>query len=318
MTDAGAAGPRPALGITLIVAMGLCFAGMDSSVRWLGGALPLLLLLTVRYSVQALTMGLWLALDRRRSFHSARPGFQALRGALLLLTSACGFAGLQYMPVAEFTAILMLTPVLVTLLAPWLLKESVSALRWALVAGGCIGALIVIRPGSGLFGWPVLFPLACTCCNAAFQVMTSRLSAFESPYTTHFWTGFTGAAVMLPLLLTFMTVGQLDLPAIWATASATQLGLLLLIGMLGTVGHLMLILALGMAPTATLMPFVYTQIATATLLGWLVFRQLPDTWGWVGMAVIAACGAASAWLNVRSASAAQRPLSVVAADTIID
>lgn len=305
-------GAHPALGITLIVLMGVCFAAMDTSVRWLGGAMPLLLLLTVRYSVQALAMGLWLALDRRRSFRSAHPRFQALRGTLLLLTSAFGFAGLAYMPVAEFTAIIMLTPVLVTLLAAWLLKEPVSAWRWVLVCGGCVGALIVIRPGSGLFGWAVLLPLAGVCCNAAFQVLTSRLSTVESPYTTHFWTGFTGAALMLPLLL----AGPLDLQATWAAASRTQLGLLLLIGALGTVGHLMLILAMGLAPTATLMPFVYTQIASAAALGWLVFRHLPDAWAWVGMAVVAACGAASAWLNLRHASAARR--SAVAVDTLAE
>lgn len=302
---------RSALGITLILAMGVLFSAMDTSVRWLGGAVPLLLLLTMRYGVQAVVMGAWLALDRRRTFKTAHPHFQALRGTLLLLTSAFSFAGLQYMPLPEFTAINMLTPVLVTLLAAWLLKEPVSALRWALVCGGCVGALIVIRPGSGLFGWAVLFPLAGACCNAAFQVLTSRLAAVESPYTTHFWTGFTGTAIMLPLLL----AGPLDLQATWAAASVPQLALVLLVGALGTGGHLMLILAMGMAPTAALMPFVYTQIAAAAVFGWLVFRHLPDGWGWVGMAVIAACGAASAWLNVRNASAARRPVSAVAADT---
>jgi len=307
-------GARPGLGIALIVAMAACFSGMDTSVRWLGGAVPLLLLLSVRYAVQAVLMAAWLALDRRQSFRSTHPRFQALRGALLLATSAFGFFGLQFMPVPEFTAINMLTPVLVTLLAAGLLKEPVSRWRWALVIGGFAGALIVIRPGSGLFGWAVLFPLAGACCNAAFQVLTSRLAVLESPYTTHFWTGFTGTAIMLPLLL----ASPLDLHAVLAGAPPGPLALVLLIGILGTSGHLMLILAMGMAPTATLMPFVYTQIATAALFGWLVFHHLPDGWGWVGMAVITACGAASAWLNVRSASAARRPDSAVCADTIAD
>ena len=94
--------------------------------------------------------------------------------------------------------------------------------------------------------------------------------------------------------------------------------LLLGIGVFGTGGHLLLIMALGKAPTATLMPFLYTQIAVAALAGWLALGAAPDAWGWAGMAVIAVCGAASAWMNVRGAAANQRPVSAVAADTVAD
>jgi drug/metabolite transporter (DMT)-like permease len=65
------------------------------------------------------------------------------------------------------------------------------------------------------------------------------------------------------------------------------------------------------------MPFVYTQIAVAAAVSWLVFRHAPDAWGWAGMGVVALCGAASAWLNVRQA-AARQPVSAVAADTMAD
>ncbi|MDP3069276.1 MAG: DMT family transporter [Opitutaceae bacterium] len=313
VTAAGAA-QRPALGVAMILVMAVCFAGLDTSVRHLGAFFPVLLLLTARYGFQALVMALWLALHRGQRFASAHPRFQALRGSLLLATSAMSFYGLQQMPVPEFTAIIMLTPVLVTLLAAWLLAERVSALRWALVIGGCAGALIVIRPGSGLFGWAVLYPLAGACTYALFQVLTSRLAALENPLTTHFWTGLVGTAILLPLLL----ASPLDVTGTLAGASPGQWGMLLLIGVLGTGGHLMLILALGLAPSATLMPFTYAQIGAAALLGWLVFQQLPDSWGWLGMLVITVCGAASAWLNVRSAAAARRPLSVVTADSAVD
>jgi len=306
---------RPALGVALIVGMAACFAGMDTTIRALSGQLPVLLLLTARYLFQATLMAVWLAGSRQHSLRSAHPRFQWLRGSLLLFTSAMSFYGLQHMPVPEFTAINMLTPVLVTLLAGWLLHERIGGLRWLLVAGGFAGALIVIRPGSGLFGWAVLFPLAGACTYASFQVLTSRLAALESPYTTHFWTGLVGSLILLPLLM----ASPIDVPAVLAAATPGQWGLMLLIGACGTFGHLMLILALGIAPTSTLMPFVFTQIGLAALLGWLVFDHLPDQWGWVGMAVITVCGAASAWLNVRAAAAqSKRPESVVSADTIGD
>jgi drug/metabolite transporter (DMT)-like permease len=295
--------------------MGAAFAGLDTSVRWLGGTLPVLLLLSWRYGTQALVMAVWLAFDRRRGFRPAHPRFQALRGALLLATSAFSFFGLQYLPVAEFTAINMLTPVLVTLLAAWLLKELVSPLRWTLVALAFVGALVVIRPGSGLFGWAVVFPLACACTYALFQVLTSRLSSLEDPLVTHFWTGLVGTALVLPVLA---LVGLDAAAAALADATPRQWTVLIGLGLLGTGGHLLLIVAFRVASAATLMPFVYTQIASATLAGWWVFGVVPDAYGWVGMAIIAVSGATSAWLNVRAAGRRLPPVSVVAADTMAD
>lgn len=308
---------RPGVGITLILLMAACFATMDTAVKYVGALLPILVVLLARYGVQAASMGLWLAVSQWRGgagFRSAHPRFQAVRGALLLASSTFGFLGLRHLPVAEFTAINMLTPVMVTLLAATLLREQVSRLRWALVVGGFAGALIVIRPGSGLFGWAVLLPLAGSVAYASFQVLTRKLSALESPYTTHFYTGLTGTLVVVALLL----ATEVPLRATLQDASALQIGLLLAIGTLGTLGHLMLVLAFGLAPTATLMPFMYVQIAFAAAVGWLVFRHAPDGWGWLGMAVVAACGAASAWLNVREAAAVRAPVSALGADTIVD
>jgi len=291
---------RPLLGVALIVLMAAGFAGMDTGVRWLAGVFPVLLMLWLRYAFQAVLMALWLVLARGARFRAAHPRFQALRGTLLLVTSAMIFFGLQHMPVAELTAINMLAPLLVTLLAAWLLHERVSALRWALVCGGLVGALVVIRPGSGVFGLAVLFPLAGAFTYAAFQVLTSRMSALDDPYTTHFWTGFTGMLIVTPLAL---WQGS-DMFAAAREAGAAHWAVLALVAALGTAGHLLLILALGMAPTATLMPFVYAQIPLATVLGWLVFDRLPDTVAWVGMAVIMTCGAAAAWLNLHARAAA--------------
>ena len=115
-----------------------------------------------------------------------------------------------------------------------------------------------------------------------------------------------------------LVASGVDLAPSLQAALPSQLGLLLLTGALGTTGHLMLVLAFRLAPTATLMPFLYAQLGMAVIIGWLVFRQSPDGWGWIGIAVIAVCGAASAWLNVREANAARQPISALSADTITD
>ena len=309
---------RPLLGILLILLMALCFATLDTTVKHLGthSQIPVVALLWSRYAIQAAVMGLWLlALQMRRGrslFRVAHPRFQGLRGLLLLSTSVFGFLGVQALPVAEFTAVALLAPVVVTLISALVLHERVSRGRWALVLGGFSGALLILRPGSGLFGAAILLPLALAFCNGTFQVLTARLAALEHPLTTHFYTGLIGALLMTAVLW----VSPVEIRPVLAAATPGQLAQLALVGLMGTVGHLLLILALGLAPMALLMPFSYAQIAVATVISSLVFHHFPDAWALGGMAVIAACGAGAVWLNQKEAARRHTPSSVVAADAV--
>jgi drug/metabolite transporter (DMT)-like permease len=305
---------RPGLGILLILSMAACFAALDASVKYLGAFTPVLLLLWARYAFQALVMGAWLAARPLPGFRVAHPKFQLARGALLMTSSVLSFIGLRYMPLAEFTAVGMLTPVIVTILAALFLGERVSALRWALVLTGFAGALIIIRPGSGMFGWVAAFPLLMALSYGSFQVLTAKLAALEQPLTTHFYTGLVGLVSVTPVLL----LSGIDLTAYARNALPLHGVLLLAIGAFGTAGHLCLIFALGLAPTSTLMPFSYAQIAFALAASALLFAHLPDAWAWLGIAVIAASGAATVWLNVRTSTPARRPVSAVTADTTAD
>ena len=298
----------PLLGTVLITGAAACFATMDTSIRFLGAHMALLLMLWCRYTMHAVVMGLWLLMHRRGAdwlagFRTSHGRFQALRGSLLLCSSALAFSGLQYLPVAEFTAVVLLTPVLVTVLAALWLRERVTPLRWLLVVGCLAGALVVTRPGSGLFGWAVLFPLCAALCNAIFQIVTTRVGAHDSPYTTNFYTGLTGSLILTPLLLASPVHVAESLQA----APGLHLAVLVAIAMLGTGGHLLLVMSLGRAPTATLMPFLYTQILFAALVGFLVFGVVPDAWGWVGMLMVGLCGAATAWLNLKRPELAADP-----------
>lgn len=305
---------HPVAGVALIVVMAACFATMDTTIKVLGAWLPVLLMLWLRYAFQAVAMFGWLALRRgREGFRAAHPRFQVLRGLLLLATSAMSFLSVQYLPVAEYTAITMLTPVIVTLLSGLVLREPVSRPRWLLVIGGFVGALVIIRPGSGLFGWAVLMPLAGACAYAAFQLLTRRLAGVEDPYSTHFFTGLTGTVLLTAVLL----ASRLDVGAILSMQPAPNLALMAMVGALGTAGHLFLILALGMGRPATLMPFMYTQIAFATGVGFVWLGSRPDGTSVAGMAIIAACGAASVWLNFREAEQRSR-VAALQADTIAD
>ena len=285
--------PLLAVGLTLL--MCAMFAALDTLVRQIGAAVSMLTVLVWRYGLQTLMMAGWLARGGSRRFVSARPGLQVVRGVLLLSSSALAFISLQHMPVAEFTAVVMLGPAFATLLAATVLHEPVSRARWTLVGVSLAGALIVIRPGSGLFGWVTLLPLSSAIVYAVFQVLTRKYALVEDPYTTHFWSAIVGLAVTVPLLL-------LSTPSLGATLNALtpwQWATMTAIGLLGSTGHLLLVLAARLAPASALMPFIYAQLGFATLLGWLAFGGLPDFWGWIGIAIIAFSGAANAWLNMR-------------------
>ncbi|MFZ5566425.1 MAG: DMT family transporter [Pseudomonadota bacterium] len=278
-----------------------CFATLDTSAKVVALTLPVLLGLWFRYIFQAvITTAVMFPRRGRTLFHTERLGAQLLRGLLLAITSLFTFLSVKYMPVGEFTAIAMITPLVVTLLAATLLGEQVSRRRWVLVAGGFVGTLFIIRPGGDLFGWFTLLPLAQVASYSAFQIITGKLVKTEDAVTMHVYTGWVGAVL-----------ASLALPFIWVTPqTATEWTALTLMGLMGTIGHFLLILAFRRTPAATLTPLLYAQIAFAMLAGWIVFHHVPDGWSLVGMALIAFCGAASAWLAVRESRVKLEPLEV--------
>lgn len=287
---------RQGTGILLIMLATLCFASLDTATKHATTLAPVLMLLWFRYAFQAaVTFAMRIPVQGMSLFQTNNPRFQTLRGVLLLITSACSFFGLQYLPVGEFTAMVMLSPLVATALAAWVLKNTVSTGRWVLTAAGLLGVLLVIRPGGQVFGWALLFPVLLVTTYAWFQVLTSRLSGEENPYTTHFYTGLVGALVMSPIVLV-----RWNSAALWA-----HWPWFVLVGFLGTFGHLMLIRAYMRAPAPVLTPFLYTQIAFATLSGWLFFDHVPDPWAWAGIAVIAVSGVGNALLTARAASLRQ-------------
>jgi len=228
-----------------------------------------------------------------RSLRTAHPKFHLLRGFLVLGSSLFAFLSLKHMPVAEFTSIIAIVPLAVTLLAAKALDERVSTLRWSLIIGGFLGTLIIIRPGSEHFGWSTVFPLMVVVTNSCFQVLTSKLARTEDPVTMHFYTGWVGtliASLALPFVWT-------ALPSWWLWAG------LLLMGLSASVAHFLLILAYTRTSASTLTPFFYTQIGFAMLGGWLAFSHVPDGWSMVGIGMIALCGALGAWLTARESQA---------------
>ena len=299
MIRTGSGRASPLTGIGLVVASVACFAVLDTTTKYISNSVPLLMALWFRYAFQAVvTTATVLPLHGLAILRTVHPKFHMLRGLLLLSSSLFAFFSLRYMPVGEFTAIVMVTPLVITLLAATSLGEKVSPLRWALVTGGFAGTMVIIRPGHDAFEWTTLLPIGLVVSNAWFQVLTSKLVKTENPLTMQFYTGWAGTLVA-SLALPFAWV-SLDSWTLWAC--------LILMGLTGTIGHFLLILAYQRAPAATLTPYLFCQIGFAMFGGWLVFSHVPDQWSLVGIAMIAVCGAAGAWLAVRESRVPIEPV----------
>lgn len=276
-----------------------CFGALDTTTKFVSASVPLLMALWFRYAFQAAATTLVvLPLRGMSALRTMHPRFQCLRGILLLASSLFAFASLKYMPVGEFTAIVMVSPLAITVLAATVLREKVTPLRWVLVAGGFAGTLIIIRPGGEAFTWASLLPLGLVITNAWFQVLTSKLARTEDPMTMHLYSGWVGALI-----------ASLALPFVWTHLTSGWLWLALcFMGFMATVGHFLLILGYQRAPASTLTPYLYAQIAFAMIGGWLVFSHVPDGWALIGMGLIAVCGALGAWLTVRESRVVVEPV----------
>ncbi len=286
---------RSGTGIAAIVLTAGCFATSDATVKHLGVALPVVVLLWARYLFQTTLMA-GVQMSRRRwrdLLRSGAPRLQSIRAGLLVANATCSFVGLQHLPLAEFTALAMLAPMASTVLAAVLLGERVSAARWAMVVLGFAGMVAIVRPGSGAFGWAVGFPVAGALLFALFQVVTRRLAAVDDMVTTNLCSGL-GALAVLCVALALLPV---DLVPTLRGASRSQWLLIGVLGAIATLGQMAMTVAIRAAPLSTLTPFGYLQIAFAAMIGWLLYRHSPDRWSTVGMAVIALAGMATVALN---------------------
>jgi drug/metabolite transporter (DMT)-like permease len=289
-SDSARVAPSALAGIFFLVTAVACFAVLDTTVKYVGATVSVVVSVWFRYAFQAVAVSAFMLPSHgRRLLRTAHPRFQALRGLLLTAISALAFISLQYMPVGAFTAIIMTAPLVVTLLAALFLKEQVRALRWLLVAGGFAGTLLIVRPGGAVLGWASLLPLTLVVMYAWFQILTSQMARTEHPLTMHFYTGWVGAIL-----------SSLALPLFWTVLpDAKTLALLMLIGLMGTVGHFLLILAFARAQASTLTPFLYSQVGFAMLGGWLVFGHMPGNWELGGIGLIVLCGATASWITAR-------------------
>ncbi len=271
---------RPLIGILLMLGAGLCFAALDATSKHLTQTFPVPMLVWARYTVHLVLMLIFLAPSMRAKLVATqRPLALTARALMLVGTTGFAMAGIAIMPLAESTAFLFITPLIVVILASWLLRESVTAGRWIAIVAGFAGALLIARPGGALSLQGIVLMSLAAACYSIYQVQTRQMSVSENTVTMLFYTALVGT-VSMSLAAPLYWGGPM--PNLWQGLAIASLGIY------GGTGHLLMTRAFRHAQASTLSPFLYAQLIWATLLGWLFYDHLPDPLSVAGMAVIAA------------------------------
>ena len=286
---------QPLKGMALIVVATLLFASHDVLSKYLSGFYPVMLVIWVRYFVHTLLMmGIFLPQSGLRILRTRKPLLQVARALCLLGTSLLFVSGLQYIPLAEATAVNFLAPLLVTALSVPLLGERVTFGQWAAVLVGFCGVVVIVHPGGELFTPPILFPFGSALCFCFYQLLTRKVAEVDSPTTSNFFAGIFNTLLMSAVV-----------PFFWQWPSLLDGVFMIALGACGMTAHLLLTQAFRHAPPALLAPLGYCQIVFAGFYGFLVFNHSPTATTIIGIAIICGSGIAAAWLQRRSKKVAE-------------
>ena len=270
----------------MIIAM-LLLPGIDAIAKWLAGSISPGQISWSRFFFQLVlltpfifrTKGPWL---------TASLYLHAMRGGLIAAATVLFFTGLIYLPIAEAISIFFIEPMLVTLLSVVVLRERIGIRRLSAIAIGFCGAIIIIRPTFSEVDWAVMYPVGAALCFSFYILLTRKLVRYEEPIRLQFFAGVFGCLVMSIALLAG-TYSQFDmLTAVYPTTD--QWLLLGGLGLIATVGHLLIVYAFRHAPVGVLAPFQYVEIIGATVYGLLLFNDFPNLLTWVGILIITGSG----------------------------
>jgi drug/metabolite transporter (DMT)-like permease len=282
---------RPMLGILLM--LGFCAVAplADALAKILGETVPLLMAVLARFAVQAIVLApLVLATGRVWRLRGRMLRLVILRTALHIAGITLMFSALKYLALADAIAIAFVMPFVLLLLGHTILGEEVGPRRLIACVVGFIGTLLVIQPSFAEVGWPALLPVGVAVVFAAFILVTRLVARDTDPIGLQAVSGIMASCVLLPVLLIFGGIETGPAALRLVMPSGQDWALLIGVGLLGTVGHLLMTWSLRFAPSATLAPMQYLEIPFATLIGWLIWRDLPDGLAAIGILITVASG----------------------------
>lgn len=267
------------------------FASMDAIVKEIGAHYPTLQSLFLR-TLFGLVPLAWVihAAGGLTTLRSRQPGLQAVRTVIAFGTLFGFFYLFPLMPLAELYAVSFAAPLLMTALSVPILRERVGWRRWAAVAVGFVGVLIIVRPGAATFQPLSILLLGATTCYALSMVLVRRLSRTDSDQATIMFFSVPVIVVAGLLIAGNEVLGRPMGRATWIWPSAVDWLWFIAIGLLGSLGTILMTRAWRMAPVAVLAPFDYVAIVYAMGYGWLFWSEVPTLWVWAGLPFIIGSG----------------------------
>lgn len=271
---------RPFRGIALILASTVFLGTSDVTAKYLSATLPSIEITWIRFlTFAAIMLPAMLPGLPLYALRTGRPGLQVMRGVALLGSSLLFISGLRFLPIAEASATGFVSPLFVTALSIIFLGERVGVRRWLATAVGLIGVLIILRPGTSAFHLAAFFPIASALAWASTLIMTRMMSGREHAITTMTYSSITGVCILTALV-----------PFVWVTPSWHDIALGIFIGVASTAGQWIVVLAFRYADASVLAPFSYTQLLWVSILGFVVFGEVPDVFTVTGAAFIVSSG----------------------------
>ena len=267
------------LPILLMIGAIFCFASMDATAKYLMKEIGPAQTIWARYTVQAILVTV-LILPKINIYGKTKyPKLQFLRSVALMMATTLFFFAFSKLGLAEASAIFNISPVLITLGAFLFLREQIGPRRVIGIVVSLLGALIIIRPGSGVFTVYALLPLGAAIFYSTYSLATRFVGTDESPWTSLFYSAIFGA-ICYSIYIVFH----------WSPMSSNALLLTIIIGLFGTAGHICLIRALTLGEASLVAPFIYTNLLFTTIWGLVLFGNFPDFWTIAGALIIVAAG----------------------------
>ena len=281
---------RPTLGIALM--LGFCVVAPmgDALAKILSDKVALGQLLLVRFGVQALVLIPIIAATGRVWRMSSRVAWLTLLRTLMHIVGiGMMVSALYYLPLADAIAIAFVMPFIMLLLGHYVLGEEVGIRRMIACAVGFAGTLLVIQPSFQEVGWPALLPIGVAINFALFMLVTRKIAKETDPIGLQAVSGVMAVVLMTPVI--FLIPDQSAPVLAWDTLlPGSTWTLLVAIGLSGTLAHLLMTWSLRYAPSATLAPMQYLEIPIATVIGFAIFGDLPNTMASIGIAIVVASG----------------------------
>ncbi len=273
---------NPTKGIWLMVAAVASFAAQDGFSRHLAGEYNTLMIVMIRYWVFA-GFVIFLALRRpegpRAAIRSGRLPAHLIRSCLLVAEICLIIWGYTMIGLINSHAVFAVCPLLIVALSGPILGEKIIWQRWAAVAAGMLGVLIILRPGMGVFSWSALLPLAAAFLFAMYSVLTRLTTRDEPTFPAFFWPGVIGAMLMTAIGLPHL---EAMLPR--------DMAFLAVYCALSIFSHWLLLKCYEQIEAARVQPYAYLQIVFVTLVGITIYGEVLELPVALGAGVIIAAG----------------------------